>query len=117
MESGVFKIIKDLYGVIVSEQENPVVSSLSTTAAKILQAKPRRLGFIIVNLSSVSVYVSMANNPSSTKGILLGANGGSLSVDWQKDFTLPSREWYGVAASGTANIYIIELIQEPDSEK
>ena len=116
MDTGIHKIIYNLYGIRTTEIENPVTDEVSTTATKILQAKPRRVGFLVVNLSSVSVYISMANDPSSNKGILLGANGGALSANWNKDFSLPSREWYGISSSGTAKIYIIEIIELPDKK-
>ncbi len=82
---------------------DPDTASVGTAVVRILPADPNRLGFIIVNLSAVAVYVKPRRDVTAISGIRLAPSGGSLSLGWREDFHLVGLDWYAVAdAAGSA---------------
>lgn len=102
-------IITDKYGVKTNKKINPLTSSLGTTAAMVLTNNPNRISFTIVNMSTNTVYLAFGPDVSTTNGILLLPNGGSLSVSMGEDFELSCSEVYGVASGATSSIYTLEV--------
>lgn len=95
------------FGGPVSETDNTV--SVATTATKIVGNNPDRVMLLLVNLGGTPVNVVPDNDPSSSKGITISQNGGSMVSIVRDDGTLPTREWYGIATSAAANVYVLEL--------
>lgn len=71
---------------------------------------PARVALVIINLGTVSVFVTPQIPATTTRGIVLGASGGSVSMNWQDDLVLPALEWHG-ASNGTDNqsILVVEV--------
>ena len=91
--------------------ENPVLTSIGTTALQVLSNNPNRLGWTIVNLSTNVIYLSFANDVASTKGIRLDASGASASAVWDEDFILCAWAVWGVASGAASAIYAVEIVE------
>ncbi len=98
-----------LFGGPITENEtNP---TCLTTATVLIDGNGDRVALVMVNQGANPVYVATASNVGSTNGILLAASGGSVTMDVTRDFTLPSRRWYGLATGGTSAVYVLEVIR------
>lgn len=106
------QMVEALFGVKTYPRENPETNSVGTDAVRILQENPRRLSFQVVNLSANSLYIAPTNQVSSTRGIFLAANGGIVSLIWDRDFELCSHEWYAVASGAASDIYVLENVAQ-----
>ena len=110
-------LLEQQYGVKSTYNENPEVSQLaaSPTKTKFLSYNPRRISFVLINLSAVSILVApdvdVAIVPNK-RGIYLVPNGGTLSMVWTEDFEMPAMEWYGIADGGVAEIYCLEVLTQ-----
>lgn len=91
---------------------NPEVDAIETTITKVLSYNPRRIGFILVNLGANFVTISPNADVSLTKGIYLVANGGTFSAVWNEDFELPTLQWFGIADTAAADLFILEVLTE-----
>jgi len=92
--------------------ENPLaVTSLGATAQMILANNPNRLGAVIVNLSANIIYLSLENDVSSTKGVLLGATGGKASLVWDEDFDMTAWAWWAIASGAASALYVLEVVE------
>jgi len=98
-----------LLGGPISEQDsNP---SIGTSAGIVVDGNGDRVGLVIVNLSTNILYISLDSGVSSTNGIELAPSGGSVSMDVTRDFTLPSRRWYGLAGGASSSVYVLEVFR------
>ena len=79
------------------------------TASEVLaKNNPGRTNLTIVNLSSNTLYLSPLDTASSTNGILLGAAGGSLTLNYWDDLIQPTLEWHAIAAGSNSAVCVIE---------
>ena len=79
------------------------------TASEVLaKNNPGRTNLTIVNLSSNTLYLSPLDTASSTNGILLGAAGGSLTLNYWDDLIQPTLEWHAIASGSNAAVCVIE---------
>lgn len=104
------ELITERLGVRTSARINPEGSSLGTSAARVMGNNPNRVAFIFVNLSSNIIYLAPLEVPSSSNGIRVGTNGGSLSLVWDEDFDLTGYEWRGVADAAASSYFVVELV-------
>ena len=105
-------LIEREFGVKTGSRENPITDSVGVSAARVLPNNPNRLSWVIVNLSANIVYLAFSPDVSSSKGILLSANGGIGSMIYKEDFELVAREVYAVASAAASAIYVVETIIE-----
>lgn len=106
------EMINALFGVKTIPRINPEVTQVDIVVTKILPYNPRRLSFVIFNLSGNSVYISPFRSVSATNGIYLAANGGSASLIWDRDFELCCYEWFATAGANDSEIFILENYSE-----
>lgn len=104
-QTAVVQYLRAKFGGDFTESDGTV--TLSTTAQRIVKNDPERTSLVLVNNGSVTIYVAPSNTVSSTVGIPLSAGGGYLSLTIRDDDTLPTREWWAVAASGTPVLYYL----------
>lgn len=102
-------LIKEKLGVSIVEYTNREVSQIPAVAGRILSPHAGRLGFLLVNLSANDVYIGPFPDVSASKGIFVSPNGGSVSINYLEDFTLGTKDWYGVSAIAS-NCLIIEMV-------
>lgn len=100
------------FGVKTTHEINPVTDTVGTSTTKVLGNNPNRLAFTIINLSSNVVYLGFDRDVSSSKGIYLSPNGGSLSMLYDEDFNSVGYEVFGKAADDS-KIYLIEIVTTP----
>lgn len=106
------ELLMERFKIRTRAVENPKsVTAASTTAQQILGNNPSRLGFVIVNLGAEVCYVGLRNEVSSSRGIRLDANGGSVSMVWDEDFQMVAWAWWIIAASGTPAVYALEVVE------
>lgn len=112
MAKNVVDLIEDELGVNVGINENPELTQIGTSAAILFRQNPNRVAAVVVNLSNNVLFVSPGGGVSTSKGIRLGANGGSMSLSWRDDFTLPAKEWTIISDVGTNNLYSLEVLTQ-----
>ena len=84
-------------------------SKTSGTASEVIALNnPGRTNLTIVNLSSNTLYLSPLDAASSTNGILLGAGGGSLTLNYWDDLIQPTLEWHAIASGSSSAVFTIE---------
>ena len=104
----VSEILEKKFGVLSGAKENPIVDEVTTTVVMVLGNNPNRLAYTIVNLSDTDCFMAFDTNVSSTHGILLTANGGSMSLRIEEDFELTCWAVYGISTAANKDIYVIE---------
>jgi len=101
-------VIRGLFGVDTTPNKNPLTNSVGVTAVKILSNNPKRMSVLIQNLSANTVYIGLKPDVSNTNGILLAANGGSITLQYDKDFQLVTNEMYAIASGAASSILVLE---------
>lgn len=100
-------LITKLYGVNTTETDNPLaVSSIGTTPVRLLDNDPGGLQITIINSGAQDMYMWTDPTVSTTKGILIQANGGSYEIDFTRFMRMPTREWWAVTATATTTAAI-----------
>lgn len=106
------ELLEKQFGVKSTYNENPEVNQIAATLTKFLSYNPRRISFVLINLSAVFITVAPDADVSLTRGIYLVPNGGTLSMSWTEDFEMPAMEWYGIANGAAADIYVLEVLTQ-----
>ena len=101
------------FGFKTTEVENPVTEDVSTSPTLILRNHPDRVAYTVVNMGDVRMYCAFDERVSADRGIVLDANGGSLSVNAYDDGMLVVREVWARTASGTKKVYVQEVNRVP----
>lgn len=104
------ELLEGLYGVKTTYRINPNISSVGTTALKLLNNNPNRVSFLVVNMSVNALYVSPMQDVSSTKGIYIAPNGGFATFQWDRDFELVGQEWWCIGGAAATTLYVLENI-------
>lgn len=107
-----YKMLQALFGARVRLNKNPLVTQIGVAATQILSSNPNRMGFVFVNLSAVSMYISPFNTVSATEGIWLAPNGGSVSLVWDRDMEACTSEWWALAGGAAAACYLLEYLNQ-----
>lgn len=94
--------IEGTFGGPTEEVDGEV--SVGVAVKRLVDNNPERLALTIVNLGVSDVYVWIDDQVGATRGILLLANGGTMSTNVVDDQTLPTRAWWAVTASGDTNL-------------
>jgi hypothetical protein len=101
-------MVQNLYGVGTVHAVNNSVSGTAGAAVQVRPNNPRRLALTIVNLSANVIWVGPSNTVGIANGIWLAANGGSMSLTWDKDFELVCNDWWSLSAAGGDQLYVLE---------
>ena len=96
-------------GALNEDEINPLVG---TVVEELLGGDPERVLVFVLNLSANSVFVGLRNTVSATNGILLAASGGNVSFNAVEDGTLPTRQFFVVAAAAASQLYVLTLRRE-----
>lgn len=107
MADTVQQLIAEKIGKNTTPKENPITSTVGTSATRILSNNPRRVAFVLINLGSYPIYLSPSNDPSTTKGIYIAESGGQISLNYENDFELTGGEFWAVADGGNSEIYVL----------
>lgn len=99
---------QELGGPCVEYETYP---TCQTSPMSLVHGSGDRVGLIIINLGLNPVNIGLFASITATNGILLAPQGGLVSMTVRDDFTLPSREWWGIATGGTSQLYILEVVR------
>lgn len=103
-------IVQERFGVKTSYNEQPKVTQVETVKTKVLSYNPNRLGLVFVNTGGNNVYLAPSNNVAVGEGILISANGGSISLNILEDFEFASMEFYGISDGAASTCYLVEIV-------
>lgn len=90
---------------------NPVTDTVATTVTRVFRNHPDRVMWLAVNQSSYDGYVGFDTGVSSSKGILVPANGGYLELLLEEDGELVTQEVYAISPGGAGTWYFVEVIR------
>ena len=93
-------LITKLYGVNSYQNSKALNTSMSDVPTEIVSNDPGAMQLTIINLGANDVYIWLDGSVSTTKGILLAANGGSYEIDFTRFMKMPTYSWWGVCATG-----------------
>lgn len=110
-------LLEKQFGVKSTYNENPETASIAESPAvtKFLSYNPRRISFVVINLSAVTILVAPdvdVQLAPTKRGIYLVPNGGTLSMVWTEDFEMPAMEWFAIADGPAADIYCLEVLTQ-----
>lgn len=103
-------LIEREFGFAVHPELNRLTDSCETTATKLTSNNPRRVGLTVINLGTTALYLTPDNAPSASRGIYIGPNGGSMTLDWRVDMTLISYDWWGIAITSADPVFVQEVV-------
>lgn len=105
-EFGVLNIVNSSSVPIVSTTAtNPAAVAVATTSTTILAANANRTGFIIVNNSTVTIFVKLGSGATVADSIPI-ARGASWTMTGDRVY---SGIITGIVASGTADVRVSEM--------
>lgn len=108
--ASVRSLLERLYGTRFTPNENPVTTTVGTSATAIMRKNPSRVGFLVVNQSLNNVWIR-PNFPASTVlGGRLDPNGGNASALWLYDGEVVSSEWFAIADGAGSSVYVLETV-------
>lgn len=110
MINSVYDLISKQYGAKVSVEDPTTNLSIGTTDLIIAQNNPRRIALVVVNLSANTLYLKPKAPATTTNGIILIANGGSMSLNFLEDLHLPAQEWHAIASGAASAIYVTSVV-------
>ena len=85
--------------------------AVATTLTQVTGHNYERLGLTLINTGAKNIHVAPTQNVSSTTGIVLGANGGFLSLTARDDLVLVGYEWFAVSITAGSTVEVIEVIR------
>ena len=101
------RYIEKEFGVKTRSYEDPLTSTVGTSVTKILNNNPDRLAFTVVNLTAYDVYVAFDRQVSLTRGILISASGGSLTLTAKEDGELVGYEVFAISRTAASTIFTV----------
>jgi len=97
--------IEGEFGGPTEELESEV--NATTTATSVVGNDPEALALTLINLGANTAWLLFEDTVSTTRGLLLNANGGYVSLTVRDDQTLPTRRWWAVTSTGVTTILSI----------
>lgn len=101
--------IKHLFGVKVSARKDGLVTEVGTTAVQVFRKNPNRIMWMIINLSTNTVYQEWGGDVSDINGVLLDPSGGIGSSWIGEDAHLTGDEVWIVASGAASAIKAFEV--------
>jgi len=105
---GLQRLLQAQYGIKTDYRENPDGQDVGTTTVRICGTNPNRVGLLIVNTGTTTIYVGPKNTVTSTNGIPLPAGGTSLSLRWDIDMELVIQNFYALSSAAGGKVYVLE---------
>lgn len=105
-------LISQRFGVRTRSAENREATTMSTTSQLIARDDSSRVALNIVNLGATTVFVRPRGDATASQGFRLAANGGFMTLTLDDDFSLVTKDFNAVAASGTPEIFVTEELIE-----
>ena len=109
----IYDLLNESLGVNASPKEDALISTVGTSSAQLLRNNPNRVAFIMVNLSGGDIFLRPQSDATTSEGVQITPQGGSVVVRWQDDFLLPAEAWYAIGSVASSNFYLISLLLLP----
>lgn len=103
------EFVEGEYGGPVDEQSATLV--IGPSVSRIVDNNPEAVSFTLLNLGSNNLFVALDDSVSASHGILLVANGGSMSLNVRNDQELPARAWFAIAPKGNTDVFYIRNVR------
>jgi len=97
------------FGFPTRAVENPVTNAIGVAVEEALKNNPDRVFWLIINLSTNTVYVALSEDVSASKGIRLDAMGGWASMSVEEDGEATAYAVYALATGAASAIYVLEI--------
>jgi len=111
MSLALHEMLDALFGVKSRKRINYLVAQIEDTPTRFLPSDPKRLSFVFQNVSANPIYIAPENNPAAApvpRGIYIAPNGGSIILQWDRDFELVTEEWHAISTVAASACYILE---------
>ncbi len=102
-------LISQRFGIPTRPVINRLVSDADSAAKECLPNNPNRVAFVVVNFSANNVWILPRGDVSSTQGIPVPANGGTVVSLWDEDFHLTGMSWHCIASADDSAIMTLEI--------
>ncbi len=96
------------FGVTQSDLRESFIT-VGASQTLLLPNDPNRVGFIISNLSTNTVYIGLSNAVIATTGLAVGALA-TYSSTWRDDFSTVGFQRYAISPGGSSDFYVAEVI-------
>lgn len=93
-------------------RRNPLVSTVGTTSTQVFDAYPDRIMWLAVNLSANAGHIGFDEEVSSSRGIPVAANGGSITLLYREDGDLVTLPVFAVNAVAPGTWYFVDVIAD-----
>ena len=104
------ELIKRLFDIKTEPRINDDTNTINVAETRIVKPNDDRVEFLVINLGVNNAFILPEPGVSATRGILLTPNGGHYLCEYDKDFHLVGKDWYGCAPLGAVNVLILEVI-------
>lgn len=105
-------LLMERFKVKTRAVENPLaVTSVEDTAKLILGNNPNRFGFVIINTGGEACAIALTDGVSLTEGIVLDAEGGSVSMAWDTEFQMVGWAWWVESNATGTTLYSLEVVE------
>lgn len=85
--------------------------SIGTTVTQAVPNDFERLAITFINAGANDVHILPNQNVTISRGIVLGANGGFLSLTVRDDLVLVGYDWYGIATTAASDLEVISVLR------
>ena len=92
--------------------ENREATTMGAVAVLVARNDSTRLALVITNLGATAVFIRPVRNATSTTGFRLGPNGGFMSLNWKDDYSLVTKDFFGIDPTGASEIWVSEELIE-----
>lgn len=92
----------------------PTTVSIGTTLTKAIGHDYERMGLTFINTGANDIHLTPDQSASTSVGVLLGANGGFLSLTAKDDLILVGWDWFAVATTAATNLLIFSIKRYTD---
>ena len=90
-------------------------TSVTTSSTTLVKADPSRVVLVIVNLGAYNIYINPVGAATTTSGIYVAKQGGSVTFTEKDDYdTVSSYDVQGLADGGSSACYILEYKLQND---
>ena len=86
-----------------------IIQSIGLTHSQIFGNDPDRVWTLLQNLSANIIYAGYDEGVSSTRGIILAANGGLVSFSARTDYILPTLQMNALATVANSEMLVLTM--------
>lgn len=85
--------------------------TVTTSATKLVGNNFERMALVMINTGTVNAVILPDISVSTTNGITLNANGGSVTLNAHDDLALVGWNWNGVVNAATTTFTCMEIVR------